>query len=82
MSSLEFSELGEFEKIEPYGDTVRMLAFVAWIIAKCNGNKRLKLEDVLKMAGKHLASDLPPGPKELRGKTKAIMGALAKKKNK
>lgn len=82
MSSLEFSELGEFEKIEPFGDSVRMLAFVAWVIAKCNGNKRLKLEDVLKMAGKNMADAPKPGPKELRGKTRAIMGTLAKKKNK
>ena len=59
-----------------------MAAFVAWVVAKCHGNKRLKLEDVMKMAGHTLAEPPKLGPRSLKNKTRAIMGSLAKKKNK
>ena len=76
MSSLEFSEWEQFGKLEPFGDTVRMAALIAFAIIRCEGNKTITLEDVMGWGGHRPADEPEPSADELRLKTKAVMGSI------
>ena len=59
-----------------------MAALVAFFIARCAGNKSLKFEKVLEMAGHPLAPEPQPSKEELRQKTKAFFGMVQKRQEK